>query len=240
MTVLPSDRKKRRLVKKCKETNSKIRDECGMRPSDSIGICHHASFEWCSTPGVLPKVAMDWENREGLKLFGTPREYHWIQNLRFEDRRMAHLIADTSNAAGAASLFIADNGSCSASKPYQGPCLNPLSFVISKYLYDKAEEPFAILFKRTKEINVCTFQARPNVIRSAPIAASLLAIRLRAKTLEATLDPIKKRRLLRSSRRIAIPTSTHWTTLARLENHSLVFTFRKWIHQPLYKSSRDS
>ena len=58
---------------------------------------------------------MDWKDRESFKPFGTQREYHWIRNLRCEDRRMAHSIADTSNAAGAASLFIADNGGCSAS-----------------------------------------------------------------------------------------------------------------------------
>ena len=83
---------------------------------------------------------MDWKNREGFKPFGTQREYRWIRNLRYEDRRMAHSIADTSNAVGAASLFIADNGSCSASYNLimEPPCFNPLSFVISIHLNDSS------------------------------------------------------------------------------------------------------
>ena len=74
---------------------------------------HHLSG--AVIPVSYQRLPMDWKNREGVKPFGTQREYHWIQNLRYEDRRMAHSIADTSTAAGAASRFIADNGSYSAS-----------------------------------------------------------------------------------------------------------------------------
>ena len=39
------------------ETKLKIRNESGNGPGDCIGICHRASFGWCSPPGVLPKIA---------------------------------------------------------------------------------------------------------------------------------------------------------------------------------------
>ena len=82
---------------------------------------------------------MAWKNREGFQPFDTQREYHWIQTLRYEDRRMAHSIADTSTAAGVALLFIADIGSCSASYSLIMVLVSALlSFVISIYLYDNS------------------------------------------------------------------------------------------------------
>ena len=116
---------------------------------------------------------MDGKNRQGFKPFGTQRQYHWVRNLRYEDRRIARSIADTSNAAVVASLFSADNGSCSASYSLimEPPCFNHLN---SQYVsMITVRELFAILLTGIEGINVYTFQARSDVMKSALIAASL-------------------------------------------------------------------